>query len=131
MRASPYKVSPEGEEILFYYTPLANRKLAGQEYSHPSQGHFLEAFAPGMASGVTLATVECVETVECREEHGFKAQMEREREKQSETKKRVERELSDQFPWQEDKTVRNAGERGKRSDQEKERKKQKEGREEE
>lgn len=30
----------------------------------------------------------------------------------------AERELSDSFPWQDDKTVRNAVERGKRSDQE-------------
>lgn len=30
----------------------------------------------------------------------------------------AERGLSDSFPWQDDKTVRNAAERGKRSDQE-------------
>lgn len=30
----------------------------------------------------------------------------------------TERGLSDSFPWQDDKTVRNAAERGKRSDQE-------------
>ncbi len=60
--------------------------------------------------------MKCAETVGCRPNYKrTEAKKGRARQRKSVV---AERGLSDSFPWQDDKTVRNAVERGKRSDQE-------------
>lgn len=60
--------------------------------------------------------MKCAQTVGCRPNYGrTEAEKGRVRQRKSVV---AERGLSDSFPWQDDKTVRNAAERGKRSDQE-------------
>lgn len=112
------KHSPEREEWAVYDTHSDGRN-AHWTRACSTSGHFPTSQQPLLPvwhhrpQGVK---VKRAETVGCRPNY---EQTEAEKGRGRQRKSVVaERELSDSFPWQDDKTVRNAVERGKRSDQE-------------